>query len=300
MTDHRILPVDPVNGDSPVAFAETIGLPADYLRAAEPLIERIAESAPCQLALIADDPGDPRPIGRLADMLGEEHDLTMLAVGILLGMNAHALYRERGIADEIYIASMRELTVWSKTCMRERGHIGFYEWGWFCNFLRAEIVRLGRLEFHRVPFHPDGESWTKNGITVKKGDSVVNIHIPEDGPLDPALVQDAFRRAYRYFGCSGVQAFVCDSWLLWPGNYGFLPADSNIRAFMDCFEIIAHEDRKWAGDLWRVFGHRADYDPASLPRDTKLRRAMADHLAENGGVTGTGYGVFLYDGERII
>ena len=300
MTEKRILPVDPANADSLQAFAEKIGLPEDFTTAAAPLADRIADCTPRQLAAIAADPGDPRPVGRLAEMLGEERDLTMLAVGILLGMNAHALYRERGIADEVYIASMRELTVWSKTCFRERGHIGFYEWGWFCNFLRAEIVRLGRLEFHRVRFHPDKDAWTKNGIAVKKGDSVVNIHIPEDGPLDPALVQDAFRRAYRYFGCEGVQAFVCDSWLLWPGNYGFLPADSNIRAFMDCFDIIGRDDRKWAGDLWRVFGHRESYDPASLPRNTKLRRTMADFLAENGGVTGTGYGVFLYDGERIL
>ncbi|MCR5681220.1 MAG: acyltransferase domain-containing protein [Clostridiales bacterium] len=299
MTDHRITPVDPVNGDTAEEFASKIGLPEDCFRAADPLVRRIAECTQCQLALIAEDPGDTRPIARLADMLGEERDLTMLAVGILLGLNAHVLYRDRGIDDEIYYASMRELTVWSKTCMRERGHIGFYEWGWFANFLRAEIVRLGRLEFHEVPFK-SGTVYEHAGHTVKGGERVINTHIPEDGPLDPALVLDAFRRAYRYFGRTGAAAIVCDSWLLWPGNYDFLPADSNIRAFMDCFDLIDRDDRKWAGDLWRVFGHRESYDPASLPRDTGLRRAMADYLAKSGGVTGTGYGVFFFDGERIL
>ena len=46
--------------------------------------------------------------------------------------------------------------------------------------------------------------------------------------------------------------------------------------------------------------HGPDADPASLPRDTELRRRMADYLAKSGNVTGTGYGVFLFDGERVI
>ena len=299
MTDARILAADPANADSLQTFADKIGLPEDFAAAAAPLAGRIAACTPRLLSAIAADPGDTRPVGLLADLLGEERDLTMFAVGLLLGLHAHALYRERGIGDEIYYDSMRELTVWSKTCLRERGHIGFYEWGWFTNFLSASIVRLGRLEFHEVPFRR-GTVYEHAGHTVKGGEPVINTHIPEDGPLDPALVLDAFRRAYRYFGREGAAAVVCDSWLLWPGNYDFLPADSNIRAFMNCFDIIDRDDRQWAGDLWRVFGHRDSYDPASLPRDTGLRRAMADHLARSGGVTGTGYGVFFFDGERIL
>ena len=292
---------DPVNGDSPALFAEKIGLPGEFLAAAEPVMAKLTEEEAEALGRMADDPTEwhADAVHALTGRVGAEEDPGMLAVGILLGMDAHRLYRERGIGDEVYYASMRELTVWSKTCLRERGHIGFYEWGWFRNFLTADIVRLGRLEFHRVPFHA-GCRYEKNGIAVLPGDSVVNIHIPEDGPLLPELVLDAFRRAYRYFGCRGIQAFVCDSWLLWPGNYDFLGPDSRIRAFMDCFEIIDREDRKNAGDLWRVFGHRSSWDPASLPRDTELRRRMADYLAAHGGVTGTGYGVFLFDGEEIV
>ena len=290
---------DPVTGGSLADLAARIGLPEEYLAAADPVVCRIAESFPERLQEIARDFHRTEPIRALAEELGEERDLTMLAVGLLLGLRAHALYRDRGIDDEVYYASMRELTVWSKTCMRERGHIGFYEWNWFVNFLDASIVRLGRLEFHEVPFRR-GAIWTKAGVTVKGGDKVINIHIPEDGPLEPDAVTDALRRAYRYFGRSGSAVFVCDSWLLWRGNYDFLPQTSRIRAFMDRFDIIFSEDVKNSHDLWRVFGHRDSYAPASLPRDTGLRRAMADHLAKTGGVMGSGYGVFLFDGERII
>ncbi|MBR4203974.1 MAG: DUF5596 domain-containing protein [Clostridia bacterium] len=290
---------DPVTGESLADLAARIGLPAEYLAAAAPVACRIAQSCPERLQEIAEDFHRTEPIHALADELGAERDLTMLAVGLLLGLRAHALYRDRGMDDEVYYASMRELTVWSKTCMRERGHVGFYEWNWFINFLDASIVRLGRLEFHEVPFRR-GAIWTKAGVTVKGGDKVINIHIPEDGPLDPDAVTDALRRAYRYFGRSGSAVFVCDSWLLWRGNYDFLPQTSRIRAFMDRFDIIFSEDVKNSHDLWRVFGHRDSYDPASLPRDTGLRRTMADHLAKTGGVMGSGYGVFLFDGERII
>ena len=290
---------DPVTGERLSEFAARIGLPESYLSAAEPVARTLAERYPTELAALAEEPGDTDFLRAAPGELDSDPDLVMLAGGLLLGLRAHGIYRELAIDDEIYTASMRELTVWSKTCERERGHIGFYEWGWFVNFLDASIVRLGRLEFHEVRFH-DGLTWEKSGFTVRGGDKVINMHIPEDGPLDPEAVQEAFRRAYRYFGRTGPAFFVCDSWLLWPGNYDFLGETSRIRAFMDNFHIIAWDDKKNCGDLWRVFGHRDSWDPAGLPRNTELQRRMADYLEKNGNVTGSGYGVFLFDGERII
>ena len=238
-------------------FFDKIDLPVDFRAAAAPLCRRLEAEYPRELDALTEDP-DPRSVYALCDKAGVERDLGMLAVGILLGIRAHGTYRAKGIDDEVYIASMRELRVWGLTCLRERGHIGFYEWGWFTNFLSAGIVRLGRLEFHEIRFHivgREGDSYEHAGLCTRPGDRVVNIHIPED---------------------------------------------SNIRAFMDCFHILSRDDRRFAGDLWRVFGHRDSYDPASLPRDTGLRRAMADYLAAHDGVTGTGYGVFTFDGERIL
>ncbi len=297
MTETKNWLTDPVNGDGLREFAEKIGLPTEYRAATEPLAPGIA-------ALLGGEPfgkelWQGEKMSALSEKLGEETDLTMLAAGLLIGMRAHAFYREREIGDDIYYPSMRELTVWSKTCAREFGHIGLREWGWVTAFFDASIVRLGRLEFHDVAFR-DGLVWEKDGVTVRGGDRVINMHIPEDGPLDPDAVQDAFRRAYRYFKRTGRAVFVCDSWLLWPGNYDFLGPNSRIRAFMDNFEIIRRADGKNIKDLWRVFGHRDSYDPATLPRNTELQRRLADFLAKNGGVTGGGYGVFLFDGEKIV
>ncbi|MBQ7721177.1 MAG: DUF5596 domain-containing protein [Clostridia bacterium] len=292
---------DPINGDSASVFAEKIGLPPEYLAAAEPIALRLLAERSGDIARLIDDPKarSAENVHAAAEGIEKDPDLGMLAVGLILCMDAHRLYSGRGIDDGIYYASVRELTVWAKTCERETGHIGFYEWGWLTNFLTASIVRLGRLEFHRVPFR-DGEPYEKRGVTAKPGDTVINIHVPEDGPLDPDAVREAFICTYRYFGCSGTAVFVCESWLLWPGNYEFLPESSRIRAFMDLFDIIDREDRKNSGDLWRVFGRRKSYDPASLPRDTALRRAMADYLAAHDSVTGYGYGVALFDGTDFV
>jgi len=196
--------------------------------------------------------------------------------------------------------SMREITIWAKTCLKMRGHIGLYEYGWVRNFFRASIVRLHRLEFHQISF-PKDLAWSCDGVEVSGGDTVINIHIPEDGALKQEDVIESLRRAYRYFGCSGKQTFVCDSWLLYPGNYEFLSEKSNIRKFMDCFDIIRRKDIKYSGDLWRIFGPCESYnDVSKFPRETELQRAMIKYLEEHDYTIGSGFGVFLFDGEKII
>jgi hypothetical protein len=69
---------------------------------------------------------------------------------------------------------------------------------------------------------------------------------------------------------------------------------------MDDFDIISRNDVKNDGNLWRIFGRRDSYDPENLPRNTDLQRRMADYLAANDNVTGSGYGVFVFDGEKVV
>ena len=93
--------------------------------------------------------------------------------------------------------------------------------------------------------------------------------------------------------------FCCGSWLLYPPHYDFLPPQSNILKFMDCFDILRWEDADEFSDCWRVFASYKDLPPAELPRDTSLRRAFADRLIA-GGKTGHGFGAFFFDGENIL
>lgn len=282
------------------AFAEKIGLPKEACTVVLPLCEKIISSYAEDYTAIFHDMQNAGLIFALAKKMNEDRDPVMLAVCLLLGTDVRDYYAERGIGEEVYWSSMRDITVWTKTCMKMRGHVGLYEYNWIINFLNASIVRLHRLEFHIISFL-DNKTWSKAGVTVNSGDPVINIHVPEDGPLTHEDVLESYRRAYRYFGCTGTQTFVCHSWLLYPGNYEFLPARSNIRAFMNDFDIIQRDDSKRSGDLWRVFGPCQPFDDTSkFPRDTELQRNMIKYLDEHDFVTGAGYGIFLFDGEKGI
>lgn len=281
-------------------FAENIGLPEEAQNVAFPLCEKIISAFAEDYEAIHQNMQRSELIFALAAKMEEGRDPVMLAVCLLLGTDAYDYYKERGISEEIYWSSMRDITVWTKTCMKMRGHVGLYEYGWIINFLQASIVRLHRLEFHIISFMDD-KTWTKAGVTVNGGDPVINIHIPEDGPLTHEDVIESYRQAYRYFGCSGARAFVCSSWLLYPGNYEFLSERSNIRKFMNDFDIITRHDSRWSSDLWRVFGPCFPCDDlAKLPEDTELRRNMKQYLNDHDFTTGSGYGIFMFDGEKII
>lgn len=281
------------------AFAEIIKLPIEALNEAIPVCDKIISSFSDDYSFVKDNLESPEHIFTLADKMNINRDLVMLACSLFLGADAHELYVEKSISEGIYRLSMREITVWTKTCMRMRNHVGLYEYGWLVEFLRASIVRIHRLEFHKISFLKD-RTWSTGGITVNAGDSVINIHIPEDGPLKHEDVLESYRQAYRYFDCIGPQAFVCNSWLLYPGHYEFLPQSSNIRKFMDDFDIIIRNDVRNNGDLWRVFGPCGDYDTSKFPRETSLQRGMIEYLDKHDNVTGSGYGIFLFDGESFI
>ena len=49
---------------------------------------------------------------------------------------------------------------------------------------------------------------------------------------------------------------------------------------------------------WWVFDRGYEGDASVLPRDTSVRRALADWLAA-GGIPGGGDGYFLFDGNTI-
>lgn len=233
-------------------------------------------------------------IHKLAGEQGIFPHLLALAFTVMYTSRMRETYDERGIGEDIYYASLRDLTIWAKVCKRDFGGWGLREYDWMACQLRSEIFRLGRLQFHIIKY--SGETFERAGRVVRAGDPVINMHIPDDGPLKREYRLDSYRRAYKFFG---LDTFVCDSWLLYPKHTEFLPERSNILDFMRDFDIIRSDDNSEWRNLWRIWGRMDDYDPRKLPRDTGLRRAYADHLA-GGGTTGDGFGVFFFDGENIV
>ncbi|GAA3125644.1 MULTISPECIES: acyltransferase domain-containing protein [Nonomuraea] len=137
---------------------------------------------------------------------------------------------------------------------------------WLTLHVRGGLYELGRLQFHR-------------------GDTAVQLHIPESGPLTPEAIDASLDRARaffpRHFPDEHRTAFSCGSWLLDPQLSEYLPADSNIVRFQRRFELEPYEEPKGIDADVEVlrFVFRTLTTPLDqLPRRTALQRAVIDHL----------------------
>ena len=135
---------------------------------------------------------------------------------------------------------------------------------------------------------------------VPVGTGLLDVHVPATGgPLSPAACTRSLAVA------PGVLAqlhpgldpalVTCHSWLLDEELWTLLPVDSNIRAFANRFSLLpVSRDGRGGdggrdggggggdpdGDLRRfLFTVPPGTDVADLPRDSSLRRAVADRMA---------------------
>lgn len=120
---------------------------------------------------------------------------------------------------------------------------------------------------------------------LKKGDPILEIHIPAASPLLAPACEDSLKqsRAFfaQYFPDFPWKAYTCVSWMLNPHFADVLPPDSNIVCFQRKFRLfpVPGADDKQMFD--RVFDG-APRDIANLPRNTTLRRAILEHMEQNG------------------
>ncbi len=152
----------------------------------------------------------------------------------------------------------------------------------------------GRVSRETV-FLPAGE-WER---ALAPGDAVLMMHIPSGGGMTPELVRDSLSRAIpffdHYFPDRPVRAIVCSSWIFSNQLVDILPSTSNILALQKMVHLVPLASTPSSG-LWFVFLVQPPFDVATLPRDTSMRRAIADWLAA-GNVFHHG-GMFLLRNEK--
>ena len=233
---------------------------------------------------------------RAGEIVGVHAYSAELLLFICFSKHLRELYRLRGISDRIWFDSMSDLKWKLWECKAVKGIWGSFVAGWFPGFFNLTRFALGRLQFEIVAF--DGE-YEKNGKKLKKGDKVINVHIPRTlTPLDKESRDDAYAQAAEFFRdmTDGAPiAFVCSSWLLYPEAEKILPAHSNIRGFMADYDMIRSKVNGEGeyGDMWRLFDMDFTGDLNDYPEDSSLRRAYKKFLLD-GNRTGSGYGVFFY------
>ena len=135
-------------------------------------------------------------------------------------------------------------------------------------FASGELIELLKIEWEPV---------------LKPGDPVINIHIPESGPLKPQACRESLFGARdffdRYLPDYPWKAFMCDSWLLDPQLKAILRPDSNILAFQDIGYQLPFPGE--ADTIFRCFGVKGARDGVgTVPLRSSLQQTFARFLKE--------------------
>lgn len=234
-----------------------------------------------------------RECGRLAGVQDYTADFIMC---VCLSRGAERLFQKNGLSTEIYENSFLDLKYKLEECKLVKGIKGTFVAGWFNRWFDVTRFALGRLQFELIDAEYDYE---KDGRSVKKGDKVINIHIPRTGtPFTPEKCQKSFDRASEFFReeINGDIAFVCHSWLLYPPLKDELIDGMNTKAFAERFDIVSSGDNGEGNhhDVWRLFDHDYNGDPDSLDTSTSLRAAFVSMIKKT-NKSGWGSGIFFYN-----
>jgi hypothetical protein len=172
-----------------------------------------------------------------------------------------AYHRARGIPDDVSLDSLRGLGLALAESRRDLGRRGFSLAWWLSLHFRGGLYRLGRLQFNRSDDGP-------------------GVHIPGDGPLDPAAVDASLARAReffpRHFPDERNAPLRCRSWLLDPQLAEYLGEQSNIVRFGRRFRLT--DDLYDGADIVKFVLGRVDGPPETWPQRTALERAIVAHL----------------------
>lgn len=220
-------------------------------------------------------------------------------------------YKEKGLSEEIFRRTLHDTYCKLMECRRVQGVTGVFVGFWYDRFFDLSRFALGRIQFELMPY-PFDEPVSVMGKVIRKGDWVVNMHIPSEGPLTSELVEDALAKAREFFMKNAEElnfpeiffekdhavyegvleeplVFVMDSWLLDPDLYNLLP-EGNIKEFVSRFERVHVKKEEKFEDGWRVFGKDWEKAPEELPIQTSLQKNIANYL-KTGGKLGEAFGI---------
>jgi hypothetical protein len=194
-------------------------------------------------------------------------------------------HRDRGISEEIGWASLADLGQQMSVYRRIFGRGGIHTQVWLTLPFRGLLYRLGRLQFNLSNVGYDAETISRQRLPFQHGDASVGVHIPEQGRLDGAAVEDSLAFAARFFAAHfperECRIAICHSWLLDRQLADYLPAGSNIIGFQRRFTPVSDGQVDDAAVFEFVFRKiRPTLD--ELPQRTALERAVVAHLRAGG------------------
>ena len=140
---------------------------------------------------------------------GKRNLLTFLYLCEGLQQKANGL----GIPEEVLIETLKDIVIWTENYTEMKGTLFLGELEWLKLHMQFEMFRLGRLQFRMAKAYRDIPE-----AGIRKGDNVMEIHIPRGSKLDIGECERSIAWAKeffaRYFPEFAYTCFTCNSWLL--------------------------------------------------------------------------------------
>lgn len=194
-------------------------------------------------------------------------------------------YIEKNIPEQVYWDTFSDISIWCMNCFNQFGEYGLQEYRWLYRHIDLTLFRLGRLQFEKAESPKAIE--TEN---IKKGDRVINIHIPQGEKLGFEASKKSLKWAFEVFGKD--VPYLCCSWLLCPDLKNVLDENSNILKFQSLFSIVETNYESREGEK-RIFGNIND-NACEYPENTSLQRNAKSYLI-SGGKFGDSLGIIKKD-----
>lgn len=208
-----------------------------------------------------------------------------------------------GLGEELFINSMRDVRCKVNECLKRKHVFGTYVGSWYHGFIFFYRYALGRLQYDVTKFHfPDRKLF---GVELKHAENVLYCHIPSMGRLNHEDCIKSYKMAYDTFPemrVDGKLPIVCGSWLLYPPYLNVFGRESNTGIFARDFKIIssATEARFRSTVMTTVFDLPEDTPLEDLPLNTSMQRNFHEYLKTHEYAYGVGWGLILFDGEKVL
>ncbi len=112
---------------------------------------------------------------RLTHLLGKDSSLFYVFPYLYRVPDVLAIYKRRGLPEDIALATLKDLFLWIYEYKRQYGEWGLMELGWFMLHFNLKLFQLGRLQFELSHFEYDFhvfKSLEKSEILMLAGDEM--------------------------------------------------------------------------------------------------------------------------------
>ena len=294
-----------ITWDEILNICKRINFPESAVTALEEGYAKIMQNPPSKWQTTVEEWLNPeadwqRCLKDLSVMSGEvglSANMTRMLFFLYCAVPLRAEYEKRGLPETLYWETLQDLRYKLMECHNVKDEWGTFVPDWYRRFYVCERFALGRLQYEQIPFPFEGY---KN--LLKKGDMVLSCHIPSSGALRENDVLESLKKAYEFYQAEcmdGLLPITCHSWLLYQPLEEVFADSPNVQKFRNMFDVIQNDADKTNEDFWRVFYQEFSEETLkNAPTETKLQKRLKNYLLE-GNTLGCGWGVLLFDGERI-